>query len=289
MQKWWAFAMVAGVVLLGTPARADSTTLVQCMDAHENAQRAQKNGHLVFAQKLFQECSAAECPKALRNDCVEGQGSVERATPTVTIVVRDASGADVASAIKVDGMPLTGESGKATPMDPGPHKVQYVVGDKTLLSSFTLVEGEKSRVIALPASDQPAPAPVAAPAPAPAAPAAKDDPSPSRSYLIGPAVLAGAGVLTLIACTGAFAASHGEANDRDDQLLIANDTTKSVTERNNANRSAQSHDDAAGNDRTIALVLGASAVVLIGGAVAWYFFGKPATHKAARFSPVITF
>lgn len=279
MQRFLAGASIASLVLIATTAHADPT-VTECVDSFENAQRAQKNGHLVFARKLFQECIVPACPKALRDDCTHGQTAVDRAIATITVVVRDASGADVPATIKVDGNPFVSEPGHAAPIDPGTHKFTYVVGDETKLTSITIAEGEKSRVIVLPASAGPATT-AATPAAAPA--------SPSRAYIIGPAVVGGLGLLTLIAAGGAALMASKEADDRDAQQAIFNDATRSPTERKTAGVSANSHNDAASNDQLVALVLGTGALVMIGGAVAWYFLARPAGQRTARLSPVITF
>lgn len=283
MQKRWGFATIAGLVLVTTPAAADPT-VAQCVDSYENAQRAQKNGHLVFARKLFQECLVTACPKEVRNDCTEGQASVDRGIATVTFAVRDASGADVPSTIKVDGAPLAGEPGHAVPMDPGTHQIQYTVGGETKLTSVTILEGEKSRVVVLTANG-------AAPSSATSNPTTTivQMEAPSRGYIVGPLVVGGVAVLTLLGATFMFVNASKESSARDEQRAVFNDFSKSETERNNAGRSANSHNDAANNDQLLGLVLVGSAVVIAGLAATWYFVAKPSGKKAANFSPVITF
>jgi hypothetical protein len=286
MQRSWAAATVAGLVLATTPAHADPT-VAECVDAFENAQRAQKNGHLVFAGKLFQECLVPACPKEVRNDCTAGQVSVDRSIATVTIVVRNAAGADVPSTIKIDGAPVSGAPGHAMPIDPGTHQLQYTVGGDTKLSNVTIVEGEKSRVIVLPASEPTSEAPKAATPPAASPPPSAE--APSNGSIVGPAIAGGLGVLALVAGVGAFVLSANEASDRDEQRAIANDTTKSPATRNASDVSANTHDNASSTDRSIGIGLAVGGFVLIGSAAAWYVFTRSSSKKSARFSPVITF
>ena len=277
MQRFLAALTATGMLLSVTPVHA-APTVAECLDAFENAQRAQKNGHLVFASKLVQECVAPACPAAVRNDCTQMQSSLERSIATVTIVVRNAAGADVPSTIKVDGAPFDGSAGRAVPIDPGPHQLQYTVGSETKLSSVTIAEGEKSRVIVLSASDEP-PAPV----PQPAAEA------PARASIVGPAIVGGVGALSILAGVGAFVMSSKQASDADDQRAISEDPSKTQALRDASERSAASHDDAASNDRTIGFVLGAAGLAMIGTAIVWYVLTKPAPAKQARLSPVFTF
>jgi hypothetical protein len=252
------------------------------VEAFENAQRAQKNGHLVFAQKLFLECLVPACPKEVRNDCTEGQANVDRSLATVTIVVRNAAGADVPAKIKIDGAPYTREPGRAMPIDPGTHQLQYTVGGETKLSSVTIVEGEKSRVIVLTPTGEP-------PAPVPAQATVAQTAAPSRSYIIGPAVVGGLGVLTALAAAGMFVIGSNEASDRDAERAVFNDQTKTDVERNAAAKSSNSHNDAANNAQLFGVILGGSALVMVGVAAAWYLIAKASTSKTAQFSPVITF
>lgn len=186
--------------------------------------------------------------------------------------------------IKIDGQPLASQPGHAVPIDPGTHQLQYTVGGETKLSSVTIVEGEKSRVIVLGANAS-APPPAASPV-SPAPPSA--EPS-SNGYLIAPIIVGGVGVLTLLASTGMVVVAKNEASQRDQQTAVFHDTSRSTVERSNAGLAANSHNDAANNDQLVALILGGSALALLGVAVTLYVVGRPSSKKAAQFSPVITF
>lgn len=286
MKRLLAALAATGLALAAPPAHADPT-VAQCVDSFENAQRAQKNGHLVFARKLFQECLVPACPKAVRDDCTQGQASVDRGIATVTVVVRDAAGADVPSTIKVDGNPFVAKAGLAAPIDPGPHQFQYTVGEQSRTASITINEGEKSRLIVLPATGG---APTSGAAPASSSPPGETTSEGSPSIL-GPALLGGAGALLVLAGVGLYFMGKGEASDRDDQIGRAQDLTLSQTERSAAENSANSHNEAANNDERLAIILGASGVVLLGGAAAWYFLTRPNAKlpTLSQLSPVIRF
>lgn len=286
MKRLLAAFAATGLALAAPPAHADPT-VAQCVDSFENAQRAQKNGHLVFAKKLFQECLVPACPKAVRDDCTQGQASVDRGIATVTVVVRDAAGADVPSTIKVDGNPLVTKAGLAAPIDPGPHQFQYTVGEQSRTASITINEGEKSRLIVLPATGG---APTSGAAPTSSSPPGETTSEGSPSIL-GPALLGGAGALLLLAAGGAYLMARGEASERDDQAAIYADTSKLQAERTAAAQSSNSHSEAADNDTRLAIILGASGLALLGGAAAWYFLTRPNAKLPAlsQLSPVIRF
>jgi hypothetical protein len=165
---------------ISTNAWADSKA---CINAHATGQRESRAGHLRLATQLFTTCGSDEsCPAQLRQECAEYLRQVEQTVPTVIFVVTDEKNQDV-SAVKVfstDDLIVDGLDGRAIRIDPGKHRLRFLLPSGEILSSDVLIrEGEKNRLIQMrtaePAESNdkaPAPEPVAAtpPPPAPAQP-----------------------------------------------------------------------------------------------------------------------
>jgi hypothetical protein len=287
MHRFCAALIAGGLLALSSPAVADTKpSAAECIDSFENAQRAQKGGHLVFAQKLYAECAVSACPKQVRNDCAQGQSETDRAIATVTVVVRDPAGADVPATLKLDGNPFTPEAGRATPIDPGPRVFQYTVNGEMKSLTVTIAEGEKARLVVLPAGET-----VAAPVPTPATPPStspllSSSSSTSDIGIVGPIIVGSIGALALIAAFGVYGLSANEADERDKQQAIVNDPTRSKADREAAIGSVNSHNNAADTDQTLALLVGAGGLVFVAGAAAWYFLGRPS--KRAAVVPIMT-
>ncbi|MFO0548799.1 MAG: hypothetical protein U0271_10450 [Polyangiaceae bacterium] len=147
--------------IVTTPARAD---VQSCIDAHVEAQRAQRDHKLRAAKASLLKCAAEECPTAVVSECSHMLEDVERATPTLVFEVRDERGTEVVEASVFDGEELLTEriDGKAVAIDPGEHTFTAKLGpDKEITTApVTLVvrEGEQARLVVLgkKAEDKPA-------------------------------------------------------------------------------------------------------------------------------------
>jgi hypothetical protein len=292
MHRSAAAAIAGGLLWIApNPAFADAkdgkAVAAECIDSFENAQRAQKNGHLVFAHKLYSECVATACPKQVRHDCVQGQTDTDRALATVTVVVRDAAGNDVPATIKVDGNPFTPEPGRAQPIDPGPREFQYTVNGETKVTSITIAEGEKSRVIVLPA---PTPdAPPTPPPPAPTPPPPRPPPENNTLGLVGPVAVGSVGLLLVLGGFGGmYLLAKGEADDRDMARAVVNDPSKTPNERQAAISSANSHNNTAQNDQLIGIIFLTAGVLFVATGATWYLLGQQNQNKRAQVVPVVT-
>lgn len=147
--------------LVATPARAD---VQACIDAHVEAQRAQRDHKLRAAKASLLKCAVEACPTAIVSECSHMLEDVERATPTLVFTVRDELGAEVVEASVFDGEELLLErvDGKAVAVDPGEHTFVAKLGpDKNVTTApLTLVvrEGEQARLVVLGKKDEEKPA-----------------------------------------------------------------------------------------------------------------------------------
>lgn len=257
-----------------TPARR----LEICGAAFDEAQAKHRANKLVEAHTLYGTCADPACPAKIKDECTKRLDAVEQATPTVTIVVRDAAGKDLPATITVDNEPWSGPPGEASVIDPGQHEViAHVQGEAAARkATITVAEGEKSRVIALGASSG---GEVASPSRAPTA-AIEEKPS-----LVGPIVLGSAGVVALLGGVGLLVIAGGELEARDEQRAkAANPSPGTSAEQIRAfNDSAASHENAAESTRLLGFVVGGAGVALLGGAVLWYVLSKP--EPSAQLKP----
>lgn len=95
-------------------------------------------------------------------------------------------------------------------------------------------------------------------------------------------IVGGAGLLTGLASLGVFVLAKNEASERDTQIAVSQNPTKSLAERTAAEQSASSHNDAANNDQLIAIILAGGAVVMVGLGAVLYFTAPKAKEKTAH-------
>lgn len=225
-------SMLLGLALLisGT-AQADPKA---CITAHATGQREAKAGHLRLATQLFTTCGSDDsCPSQLRQECAEYLQSVLQTMPTVIFSVTDEKGNDV-TAVKVfstDDLIVDGLDGRAIQIDPGKHRLRFLLPSGTVLSSDVLIrEAEKNRMIRVKAAEegaedgaptahdaksatpaaQPAAPPPAAPPAAPPAPPAPSKP-PVAAWVAGGVAFAALGVGTTFAILGSSNKSEIDA------------------------------------------------------------------------------
>lgn len=122
-----------------------------CVTTHATGQREARAGHLRLATQLFTQCGSDEsCPSQLRQECAEFLQSVQQTVPTVIFSVLDEKGGDI-SAVKVfstDELIIDGLDGRAIQIDPGKHRLRFLLPWGAVLSSDVLIrEGEKNRII----------------------------------------------------------------------------------------------------------------------------------------------
>ena len=183
------------IVMLASGASAQSKT--DCLDAFDAAQHLRADGKLIEARARLQLCGSPSCPALVRNDCVQWENDVLAAIPTVTFAAQDAAGHDLVDvAVSIDGTRVTERlDGREVQLDPGVHVVRF---ESAALGSaeqqLVVHAAEKNRVVTVTLGAPIVPPPTAAPAPAPESRPVTSRPIP---WLVP--VLAGVGVVSLVA------------------------------------------------------------------------------------------
>jgi hypothetical protein len=124
---------------------------------------------------------------------------VNAAMPTVVLGAQDAAGRDIVELTAfVDDADVTAQAkGSAIPVDPGPHRIRYVLPDgRHVEQEFIVREGDKSRSLLLQFPEAP-PSVVVAPPPPPAEPprSISLDRADITAAAVGYAVTLGTGIL----------------------------------------------------------------------------------------------
>lgn len=250
----------AALMVLATaaPASADITK-DQCVDANTYGQTLRREGKLVAAQGQFQLCNDAKCPDIVRTDCTQRLDEIEAAFPSILFDVKKADGSDVADVkVMMDGK-VVAEKMDGTPLraDPGSHEFSFEIpGEKALIRTFVLKEGEKMRrerillVGAEPPGDR-KPEPVAPP------PESHGNGDLMRIGGLGLAVVGVVGI-----GVGAFFGLKASSKWDDQQTHC-----KSTTDCANRSQALSDHDDAVtyGGYSTAGILIGGA--LLAGGAV----------------------
>lgn len=142
----WIAAAFVGLATT-TMARADAG---RCIASAEKAQRLRKDGHLRASREELVVCANEACPAAIASDCKRWLAEVDAAQPSVVVRALDGGGAEVFDVqVSVDGTPVaTRLDGRALPIDPGEHTMQYERAGAPQISEHVVVrEGERDRVL----------------------------------------------------------------------------------------------------------------------------------------------
>jgi hypothetical protein len=143
-----AFAFFA----FATPALAQDTNA--CVSAYERGQVDRRAGHFDSARASFATCTDEGCPTVVKERCVQFARDLEAAQPTVIVVVRDASGHDVAGArVALDGAAATPLPSTALRVDPGEHSLRVETSLGVSEQRVVVREGDKDRRVELTVSE----------------------------------------------------------------------------------------------------------------------------------------
>ncbi|MBI2396131.1 MAG: hypothetical protein HYV09_41595 [Deltaproteobacteria bacterium] len=204
MRKLLVALAVIGALAPSTAALA-APDKQACLAAYEQTQKLRKSGKLLEARKQSLICAQSECPTVVRDDCTSWSVDLEKATPTIVLVVTDAEGKDVTDAKAfVDGDEVASHlDGSSIALNPGTHKLRVErAGAESIERDVVAHEGDKNRKITVkfpgkeastsePASPASKPPPAdGTPAPAPTTVAR---PVPAAAWVLG-----GVGVLGLV-------------------------------------------------------------------------------------------
>jgi hypothetical protein len=141
---------IASVALAQPAPKADKAQTQACFDAYEATQGARRDGRLIEARDAAIICSADACPRTLSRDCVKWVGELQAIIPGLVFDVRLADGSNVTDVtVTMDGKALlTKVDGKAVPVDPGEHVLQFLYADYLPVETRVVaLEGDKARKV----------------------------------------------------------------------------------------------------------------------------------------------
>jgi hypothetical protein len=132
------------------PPPTDATA--ECLESFEAAQSLRKEGKLRAASAQLEVCAQVACPEIVAAKCTEWRQQVARAQPSIVVVAKSATGADLLDVqIRIDGEPVASEKmGRPFDVDAGPHDVTVVdTSGKAVSTRIVVVEAEQSRRVEL--------------------------------------------------------------------------------------------------------------------------------------------
>lgn len=147
------------------------------------------------ARKKFGVCTALECPVVVRRDCARWVEDLDSTTPSISVRLEDRSGNEVAQGVVLlDGERLGSMAdGRATPLDPGTHRLVWEHEGTKTEKEILVREGERSRVIVLRA-EGPRPVATQDPRVSPLPPPREDASRPVAPWIVGGVGVAATGI-----------------------------------------------------------------------------------------------
>jgi hypothetical protein len=141
-------ALLLGVSLAASPARAADPTKQECVEANDAAQDLRQSGKLRQAREKLAVCAAASCPGVVRDDCTQRLAEVDSAMPHIVFAAKDAAGNDLVDIkVTIDGAPLADRlDGSSLKVDPGPHVFVFMwQGHPPVTKRLVLAEHDQAR------------------------------------------------------------------------------------------------------------------------------------------------
>jgi hypothetical protein len=280
-----SLSFVLASLLIASVAHAQGTPIEQCTGNFEEAQLKEKRGKLLDAEQLYAACATSKCPAMISTDCSAKRDEMIRRIPTITVVVRDASGSDLQSYVEIDGKPVQ-DRAHAQPIDPGEHVINYrVEGKKPSTQKITIVEGEKARVISITARDGKDAERVVPNAAGHEQPSAQ---RPQESHsIVAPVIVGSVGVIALLAAVGLQVIAKNEDDKAKEFFAKANEPDVPDANRLEFQQAGESRRAAAANNQLFAIVVGAGGLVFIASGVVLYFVTKPSSSSKTAFAPLV--
>jgi hypothetical protein len=143
------------VAAVACDVRAEPNT---CATAYEQAQEFRADGKLRQARKALEACVQPTCSEFVRTECGRWLSEVEASMPSLVLVVKKGDKELEVVRVLYDDEPIKESlDGKAVPVDPGQHTLQFLT-DEAQPTSLKIVirEGEKNRqvVVELPSDNE---------------------------------------------------------------------------------------------------------------------------------------
>jgi hypothetical protein len=167
--------------------RSPPDPVLVCLDNHTEGQQLRRDGKLIESRDAFRQCSATACPSEIIRDCLGWMEEVDKQIPSVSFAVT-ADGASRADAqVYIDDVLVLDKlSGRAMPVNPGPHRVRVVLPPfAPFEEQVVFTEGDKFRMVDVKFASPRATPDVAATTPGAAPEVEKARPVPVATYVFG--------------------------------------------------------------------------------------------------------
>ena len=213
-----ALALALAASTLAAPCRAQDAApppdKEACVASFDRGQKAQSDRALRRALADLIVCAQESCPTVLRADCAGVLAEVRSALPTIVFAADDGNGRELTD-VQVHAGPelLTSKlDGRAIPVDPGAIELRFESpGQPTVVTTWMVREGEKSRVIRVSLGKPTTPEPATEGAGGPR----RTTPTPPRSTLgwVLPGSLVAVGLAGLGVALGERLSFDGHVDD----------------------------------------------------------------------------
>lgn len=168
--------------------RSAPDPVLVCLDNHTEGQQLRRDGKLIESRDAFRQCSATQCPSEIIRDCLGWMEEIDKQIPSVSFAVT-ADGVNRADAqVFIDDLLVLDKlSGRAIPVNPGPHRVRVVLPPfAPFEEQVVFTEGDKFRMVDVEfASSRATPDPLTTTTGAAAPEAEKARPVPVATYVFG--------------------------------------------------------------------------------------------------------
>jgi hypothetical protein len=126
-RRFYAPVALVGVMATVFPTVSRADDVQACIEAHEHAQVARKEGKLLDARQSLLTCVRDTCPTILQKECAPWLTEVNSSIPTISVIARRADGTELYEVrVLVDGRQVASTlDGRAIEVDPGPHVLRF--------------------------------------------------------------------------------------------------------------------------------------------------------------------
>jgi hypothetical protein len=143
-----AFAILA---LSAAPARAERLADERaCVTAFRKAKEHEGAGKLQESKDQLMSCAQAPCSSFIRQQCSSKYNQLEADTPSVVLIVTDASGSPRGDiTVRMDGEVFAQQlDGRALSVDPGMHEFSFATDNVVFATQkIMIVQGQRNRFI----------------------------------------------------------------------------------------------------------------------------------------------
>ncbi len=145
-RPFWLLGLAALLAPQLALAQSEGTA---CIETHEQALKDKQDGRLLSAGASLRTCSKAPCPGMIREECSRLARELERETPSILLVVRDASGRELeVRDVEIDGTPVALSETRPTRLDPGKRRLRVRLFDgNTRELGFVIERGEAKKTL----------------------------------------------------------------------------------------------------------------------------------------------